>query len=303
MNCYNSDRFLREALQSVLDQTFPHWEIIFWDNRSTDTSAAIVKSFTDDRIKYFYAPEHTGLGEARNFALLKCSGEFVAFLDCDDIWLPGKLEQQVRIMEDQPDINLLYANYYQLDMETNRRKLWLRGKQPEGNIFEEFLDFNTKYAIGILTVLIRRQAFSRLKTLFDENLSLAEDYDLFMRILAGSHAGYLPEPVAVYRVHPNMTSYALRDGWVSEYTYIVEKFKELDLDNTYAKALGRMEIQIRYVETTIDMVKGHLENARRTITPYKYVSLRFYLVYLATFIPLTIWFLLRPLWGRGVYTR
>lgn len=303
MNCFNSARYLREAIESVRAQTWQDWEIIFWDNQSSDGSAEIARSFADCRIKYFYAPVHTTLGGARNHALGKCTGEFVAFLDCDDIWLPGKLEKQVRIMEDRPAVDLLYANYYLLDMEKNRKKLWLRGKQPEGYIYEEFLDFNTKYAIGILTVLVRKQVFASHDSLFDPNLSLAEDYDLFMRILAGSQAGYLSEPVAIYRVHPNMTSYALRDGWVREYTHIARKFKELDREKKYAEALNHMEMQIRYVETTIDMVKGNLHNARRTIAPYKYAGLRFYLVYLATYLPVRLWFLLRPLWGRGVYTR
>jgi glycosyltransferase involved in cell wall biosynthesis len=303
MNCYNSDKYLREAIQSVLDQTYTNWEIIFWDNRSNDSSAAIVKSIADDRIRYFFAPEHTGLGAARNHALGKCTGEFVAFLDCDDIWLPSKLEKQVRIMEDKAQIDLLYANYYMLDMEKNRKKLWLRGKQPEGDIYEKFLDFNNKYSIAILTVLVRKIAFARLKSLFDSNLNLAEDYDLFMRILAGSKAGYLDEPVAIYRVHPNMTSYVLRDGWVNEYKYIAGKFKELGKGETYAEVLNQMEKQIRYVETTVEMANGNLKVARKTIAPYKYAGLRFFLVYLATHMPVRLWFLLRPFWGRGVYIR
>jgi glycosyltransferase involved in cell wall biosynthesis len=90
MNCYNSDRYLKEAIQSVIDQTYQNWEIVFWDNRSTDQSAIIVTSFNDSRIKYFLADEHTGLGKARNAALAKSTGEYVSFLDCDDIWFSDK---------------------------------------------------------------------------------------------------------------------------------------------------------------------------------------------------------------------
>jgi glycosyltransferase involved in cell wall biosynthesis len=98
MNCYNSDRFLREAIESVYKQTYPNWEIIFWDNASTDDSANIAKSY-DDRIKYHLAPETTPLGEARNLALKKASGEYIAFLDCDDVYMADKLEQQVGLMQ------------------------------------------------------------------------------------------------------------------------------------------------------------------------------------------------------------
>src|SRR3972149_5927289 len=83
MNCYNGARYLREALASVLVQTFTDWEIVFWDNQSADESAAIFKSYSDRRFRYFLAPEHTVLGRARNLAVEQARGEWIAFLDCD----------------------------------------------------------------------------------------------------------------------------------------------------------------------------------------------------------------------------
>ena len=89
MNCYNSDRFLNEAIDSVYSQTYQNWEIIFWDNASTDTSAIIAKSY-DERVKYHFESKTTSLGKARNLAVKKASGKYIAFLDCDDLWLPQK---------------------------------------------------------------------------------------------------------------------------------------------------------------------------------------------------------------------
>jgi len=91
MNCYNSDSFLKEAIESVYNQTYSNWEIIFWDNASTDNSANIAKSY-DERIKYYLAPKTTPLGEARNLALSYTTGEYVAFLDCDDIWISDMID-------------------------------------------------------------------------------------------------------------------------------------------------------------------------------------------------------------------
>lgn len=96
MNCFNSETYLSDSIESVLSQTYQNWELIFWDNKSTDSSASIFKSFTDKRLKYFYAKKHTTLGEARNKALEKVTGKFVAFLDCDDLWLERKLEKQLQ---------------------------------------------------------------------------------------------------------------------------------------------------------------------------------------------------------------
>ena len=79
MNCFNGELFLKESIQSVINQTYQNWELVFWDNRSKDKSAEIFKSYKDKRLKYFYAAEHTSLYEARNLAIKKSSGEFIAF--------------------------------------------------------------------------------------------------------------------------------------------------------------------------------------------------------------------------------
>ena len=92
MNCFNGARYLRPALESVCDQTVSDWELLFWDNQSTDESASIVGEYRDARIRYLPAPMHTNLGEARRQACAFARGEWVGILDTDDLWLPKKLE-------------------------------------------------------------------------------------------------------------------------------------------------------------------------------------------------------------------
>ncbi|MEB3828453.1 glycosyltransferase family 2 protein, partial [Phormidium sp. CCY1219] len=94
MNCYNGEKYLKEAIDSVYAQTYPNWEIIFVDNASVDQTAAIANSY-DNRLKYFRNPLTVKLGESRNIACEHAKGEFLAFLDCDDIWMPDKLELQI----------------------------------------------------------------------------------------------------------------------------------------------------------------------------------------------------------------
>ena len=86
MNCYNGEKYLTESLSSLLSQNYSNWELIFWDNLSTDNSKKIFKNFNDKRFKYFLADKHTVLYEARNLAIKKTSGDYIAFLDTDDIW-------------------------------------------------------------------------------------------------------------------------------------------------------------------------------------------------------------------------
>ena len=79
INCFNGEKFLRETIDSVVNQTYTNWEIIFWDNQSTDSTAEIVQSYKDNRIRYFYAPNHTPLGEARNLAMKEARGDYIGF--------------------------------------------------------------------------------------------------------------------------------------------------------------------------------------------------------------------------------
>ncbi len=113
MNCYNGEKYLRAAFESVLAQTYQNWEVIFWDNQSTDGSAAICHSYGDSRIRYFYATEHTELGAARILSFQQVCGDFVAVLDVDDVAHPERLVRQVRFLYQHPEVSLVgsWAQY------------------------------------------------------------------------------------------------------------------------------------------------------------------------------------------------
>ena len=112
INCFNGEKYLHKALDSIITQTYKNWEIILWDNRSTDKSAEIFNKYNDSRFKYYYAPLHTDvLYEAKNYALKKAKGDFLAFLDVDDWWLPNKLKNQMPMFND-PKVGLVYGNFW-----------------------------------------------------------------------------------------------------------------------------------------------------------------------------------------------
>ena len=90
MNCYNGEKFLKKAIESIYAQTYQNWEILFVDNQSTDRSLEVAKSF-DERLRIIPTPEFMNLGQAREFGLGHATGEYLAFLDVDDLWLPQKL--------------------------------------------------------------------------------------------------------------------------------------------------------------------------------------------------------------------
>lgn len=209
MNCYNSGKYLREAIESVRAQTYQNWEIIFWDNQSTDDSAAIFKSYDDLRLKYFFAPEHTTLGEARNQAIAQVHGEWVGFLDCDDLWLPQKLDKQVAIIhEEGQDLGLVYGHMRVMMDENQNLSSWAQrmsthqkkaklAQLPEGLIFEKLLLQNF---VPLLSALVRRSALHQVGRI-NPHYKQAEDYDLFLKVAKEFKARAVQEVVAVYRVH------------------------------------------------------------------------------------------------------
>ena len=148
MNCHNGEKYIKEAINSLINQSYKNWELIFFDNASNDNSAKIIKKYNDKRIKYYYS-KYVNLGIARKKALEKCRGNFIAFLDCDDFWAKNKLKLQVRDLIKNPDIALSFSNSYFFNKKN--KKLLYQNKPYDGYIFEELLK---RYYISFDTVLI-----------------------------------------------------------------------------------------------------------------------------------------------------
>ncbi|MGJ0290669.1 glycosyltransferase [Aliarcobacter cryaerophilus] len=228
MNCYNSDKYLREAIDSVLEQTYQNWEIIFWDNQSTDRSAEIVKSYDDERIKYFYAHEHTLLGEARNLAVEKASGKWIGFLDCDDLWYSNKLEIQIQNVSN--DIGIIYSRMEFLIEETGiqtnmgksiSKKIYPKRKTlPIGEIFDKLL---FECFIPLPSVLIRSELFNQVGGI-DSSLKVAEDYDIFLKIAKISKVKAIDNVLCKYRVHENNLSHQNMEKTFEESIKLVKKY-------------------------------------------------------------------------------
>ena len=109
MNCRNGEEYLREAIDSIYTQDYKNWEIIFWDNASTDNSASIAKCY-DKKLRYFKSDNDLTLGAARNLAMAEARGEYLTFLDCDDIWFPEKLKKQTLLLDTQSGADFIYSN-------------------------------------------------------------------------------------------------------------------------------------------------------------------------------------------------
>jgi glycosyltransferase involved in cell wall biosynthesis len=203
MNCHNCAKYLREALDSVYQQTFKDFEIIFWDNVSTDNSAEIALSYGEP-LRYFRGSEFLPLGAARNAAIEKAWGKYLAFLDCDDIWLPEKLEEQVKLLDSHEELGLVYSDCYLIDENGNFEgdTLLSSSKLFRGNVFNKLFQSNF---IPMPTVMIRTKTLGEVG-IFNPKYEIAEEYDLWLRIAEHYPIDFTEEPLAKYRIHGGSVS-------------------------------------------------------------------------------------------------
>ena len=177
---YNRARLLTQAVDSVLNQTFKDYELIIVDNYSSDNTESVVKSYDDERIRYFKNQNHGLIGVNRNYGIQKSQGEYISFLDDDDLWLPGKLEKQVELLDSNPELGLVYSDINIIGSNGNVLKdTYFHNVKPfRGNVFNELLVANF---ISNLTVMVRKEALNKVG-MFDLKYIIAQDYDLWLRI-------------------------------------------------------------------------------------------------------------------------
>lgn len=205
INCYNGDKYLEVALNSVLNQTYSNWEIIFWDNKSTDKSAEIFLNYkkSHQNLKYHLAIEHTVLYEARNYAIAKASGDYIAFLDVDDWWVPNKLELQIEKFNNE-NIGLVCSSYYLVNERSKNSKIKEMGPFPSGKVVNSLIK---DYFIHISTLVIRKKALENLEYICDKRFNIIGDLDLVIRIMNNWELVSIKAPLAYYRWHKTNTGF------------------------------------------------------------------------------------------------
>lgn len=198
---FNRAEFIREAVESVLGQTMPDWELLIVDDGSTDTTREVLAPYqTDPRIHYLYQPNQ-GQSIARNNALAKARGDCVGFLDSDDLWCADKLERQLALFDKHPDVDIVHGDESMIDeqgQEISREIM----RRYSGRITPQLLADNS---VSITTALVRRKCFDEMGG-FQASHGVADDYDLWLRFSARYRFHYEPGIVASYRVMEDQIS-------------------------------------------------------------------------------------------------
>lgn len=192
---YNSEKTILETIQSVQAQTFSDWEIIIIDDGSTDKTIGVVNTIQDSRIQVFSYP-NAGVAAARNQGLAHATGNYIAFLDADDLWAPEKLELQLQALQESPQAGLAYSWIYYMDAagvklcEPDKKIL------AQGNVYSELLIEN--FIVNASNPLIKREVIEAVG-LFDSELKSAEDWEYWLRIAKNWDFAVIPKPQVYYR--------------------------------------------------------------------------------------------------------
>lgn len=228
MNIRDGASTLREALDSAVSQSFTDWELIAWDDCSRDNSADVVRRYPDPRIRYLLSPAETPLGPARREAIAQATGEWLAFLDQDDIWLPRKLERQLALA-DAADVGLIYGRtvrFFTNGCERDYDQAHEFTPLPEGNIFHEL--FANSCFIAMSSAMIRRKALE-LAGGIPSDVSIIPDYCMYVGVARKFRARAVQEVVCRYRVHHGSTSQVSARQVHAEALQLIDKWAA-DLD-------------------------------------------------------------------------
>ena len=191
---FNMGRYLPQAVQSVLSQTYSNVEILIIDDGSTDDTAQIIRRWDQHERVRVYRQSNGGQAQARNRGVALSKGRYVAFLDADDEWLSHKLSRQMPLFAN-PQVGVVYSEYECMDGEGRALPKpptrMYRGRVTAALLIDNFVSFQT--------AVVRRECLERHGA-FDESVRMGDDYDLWLRLSAHYEFDFIPQPTARYRV-------------------------------------------------------------------------------------------------------
>lgn len=285
MNCKNGERYLKYSLNSVLKQKYKNWELIFVDNNSKDETKKIFKKYKDNRFKYFNTKENLKLGAARQFALKKCRGDFIAFLDSDDLWSDSKLQLQIPKFRDKK-VGIVISNTVFFN---NHKEIVYYKYPPEtGFVFKKLIQ---KYNINLETLVCRKSIIKKLNFKFNKNFEMISDYELCIKLSLVSKVSYVDKILSKWRVHPKSDSWNKRKKFFTEKLNFLNK---LQINNKLKKKIEfkrLLEIEKKRLKLLIIQENLHsgLSQSKQLYKIFNnfYLCKEFFIALLVFFLPFT----------------
>ena len=284
MNCWNGEAYLKEAIESVFNQSFSDWEIIFIDNCSSDNSAEIAKSF-GKKVKYFKTPYSMSLGEARAFGIERSCGQYLMYLDVDDRYQENTIDILLNEIKGT-DYLVVYSGHRNIDSKGN-----IIGKYnpsiKEGNIFGSLL---RQFDVPTSSLIMNLKKYKDLGQTYDKEMLVSAEYNHYLRLSVSNTFKCIKGELTDYRIH--------NGGLTSKRSADLHKDRVITLDNIIKndpRVLEnyKEEFKEAYARADYYMMRDHLSNdqmhlARRVLRPHIFSSFKYFAVFMTLFMPSSI---------------
>jgi glycosyltransferase involved in cell wall biosynthesis len=250
MAVYNGERYLRQAIDSILSQTFTDFEFIIIDDASTDSTEDILRSYVDPRVRFIKNPQNLGLARSLNIGFDTASGKYIARMDSDDVSLPQRLQRQVAYMDEHPEIAASGTWAHDIDETGN-----ILGRRcvPVGKRMD--YDFWRPSPLIHPSTIIRRIHLGDLR--YDSKIKYAQDFDLWLRLRKRNKLDNLPEYLLLYRVHDkSITQRNYQNQLCSAYDALRRQTKLMMSYEGFLEFLGGEANPIRHFLLTHRMAKA-----------------------------------------------
>jgi glycosyltransferase involved in cell wall biosynthesis len=205
---YNGKQFIKETIDSIVSQTYAHFELLLVDDGSpykdqSDYVKHLIDSYRDERLNYYYK-KNGGLADARNFCIDNAKGEFIAFIDQDDLWAPDKLKRQVDVFKERPDVNFICTDG-EMFGEINRNfNIYKKVRLKKGFVRQSYRRMLKGNFVIASSVIFRRKLISEIGY-SNRSFTTAPDYEYFIKFSRKYDFYFIPEPLTRYRIHEHNT--------------------------------------------------------------------------------------------------
>lgn len=275
MNCFNGEKYLKQAINSIFSQSYTNWELIFIDNNSNDRSQEIALSF-GKRVNYFKLDKTINLSSARKYGFSKITGEWLAFLDTDDYWFKNKLQVQINFLK-----NTDYIFCYSSIKEINTNDELIRIRKPRYENGPHLKNQLISFDINMVTPLIKVKALIDNNILFDENIVASEEYNLFIRLASKGDFSSIQDVLGAWRVGESTLTNKSIEYWFKDREYTI---KQLIQENPTLEKEIYYEIKIalnraKYYKARFLISKENWSEARKTLSLISTDSLIYFVLY------------------------
>lgn len=281
INCYNGERYLRQAIDSVYAQSYEDWELVLWDNASIDQTSEIAHSY-DSKLKYFRGASTVPLGAARKLALEQATGEWIAFLDCDDYWFPNKLERQIAEVNGTAHV-LCYAGMNEVNPDGSLIRKVLPS-YPTGWMLEQQL---FQFEINMVTPIMRRDALQKFNLNFDDNITASEEYNLFVRLAAKGTICTMQEVLGCWRISKGSLTDRQISKWGDERFYTLKQLQDENpgIESRYPDAFKEARARGEYYRARYLMSVGDRAAAGVVMKRISDVNPRYKILWIGMRVP------------------